>query len=237
MLRCKSLALSAAAIMVLFAGGAQAIPFQITSQLTGDPRPENPDGIVVNITIDADTESSLASWHIDLDSAALHPEMKLHEFYFNVLGTAGDYVFSNFSPAAWTTQLNDVVKGGGGGGATFLFEVIDPPGGAKTDVTNNVLLSFDMTKLTGFFNPADFTSAPNTSTSAGFNSQMGAHLQSLNKVGSLVTSDSGFATGNYNYDPDPIVVLTVPEPGLLLLLSSGLLGMTIIRRRSPPRKM
>lgn len=234
MLSCKSLVygMCMAAGLAVFAGGAHAIPFQITSQLTGDPRLENPDGIVVNITIDADTTSNQAIWTVDLDSPVAHPDMKLHELYFNMLGSAGDYVFSNFSPASWSVQLNDNVKGAGSGGSTFLFEALDPQGGPKVNITNSVLLTFTMTKVVGNFNPLDFINAPKTTTSAGFNSQVGAHLQNLttSKIGKLTTADSGFATGDFSYDP-PVPPLAVPEPNIALLIGGGLLGMALIRRR------
>src|SRR3569832_1163822 len=94
--------------LMLFTGAAQAIPFQITSQLTGDPRPENPDYLVVDVTVTGDTTSNLVSRLVDLNSP-VHPDMKLHEFYFNVSGNAIDYSFSNFSPLA------GAARGGGGG--------------------------------------------------------------------------------------------------------------------------
>src|SRR3569832_452751 len=113
--------------LMLFTGAVQAIPIQITSQLTGDPRPENSDYLVVDVTVTGDTTSYLVSWRVDLNSP-VHPDMKLHEFYFNVSGNAMDYSFSNFSPLSWTAQVNDVVKGAGAGGTTFTFELVDPPG-------------------------------------------------------------------------------------------------------------
>src|SRR3569832_3030298 len=96
---------------------AQAIPFQITSLLTGDPRPEIPDYLVVDVTVTGDTTSNLVSWLVDLISP-VHPDLKLHEFFINVCGIAMDYSFSNFSPLSWTAQVNDVVKGAGAGGTT-----------------------------------------------------------------------------------------------------------------------
>ncbi len=230
MLSCKSLAYCIVAGLTLFTGSAHAIPFQITSQLTGDPRLENPDGIVVNITIDSDTTSNQATWTVDLNSPVAHPNMKLHELYFNMLGSAGDYVFSNFSPASWSVHLNDNVKGAGSGGSTFLFETTSSK--PTTNITNSVLLTFKMTKVAGHFNPFDFINSPKTTTSAGFNSQIGAHLQNLttSKIGRLTTADSGFATGNFLYDP-PVPPLAVPEPNIALLIGSGLMGMAFIRRR------
>src|SRR3569833_4221070 len=125
--------------LMLFSGAAQAILFQSTSQLTGDPRPENPDYLVVDVTGTGDTTSNLVSWLVDLNSP-VHPDMKLHEFYFYVSGNAMDYSFSNFSPLSWTAQVYDVVNVAGAGGTTFTFEHNKPPGQPKVYVTNSVSL-------------------------------------------------------------------------------------------------
>src|SRR3569832_2475316 len=90
--------------LMLFTGAAQAIPFQITSQLTGDPRPENPDYLKNNDTDTNDTTTKQKTKHNEKNSP-VHPDMKLHEFYFNVSGNAMDYSFSNFSPLSWTAQV------------------------------------------------------------------------------------------------------------------------------------
>src|SRR3569623_2675587 len=149
--------------LMLFTGAVQAIPFQITSQLTGDRRPEYPDYLVVDVTVTGDTTSNLVSWLVDLNSP-VHPDMKLHEFYFNVSGNAMDYSFSNFSPLSWTAQVNDVVKGAGAGGTTFTFELVAPPGQPKVNVTNSESLSIDMTKHAGNFKLDDYLTSPSTTT-------------------------------------------------------------------------
>lgn len=217
--------------LLLSASGAHALPFQITAQLTGDPRAANPDGIVVDITINGDTESNVANWLVDL-AAPAHPGMKLHELYFNMAGGVGDYSFGSFSPTAWTAQPNDKVKGAGAGGAIFLFEVVDPPGMPSGGVTDASSLGFDMIKSTGNFAVADFLGAPMTTTSAGFTSQIGAHLQNLSLIGTpLPTSDSGFATGNFRATSVPPPTQSVPEPAPVFLLTAGLLGLALARRR------
>lgn len=215
---------------LLCTSAAHAIPFEITSQLTGDSRKENPDDIGVQVTINGDTDSNVARWFIDLNSSQ-HPDMKLHEFYFSMSGNATDYSFSNFTPVSWTIQANDVVKGAGAGGATFTFELIDPPPGhPKVTVANSISISFEMTKSSNFA-PIDFINALTTNTAAGAG-QIGAHLQGLNIIGTI--GASGFAIGSYEQQSviTPNSVHSVPEPGVLMLMGSGLVGVASMRRRS-----
>src|SRR5690606_9610591 len=110
------LSLTATALL-LGAPLAQAVPFTIGAQLTGDPRLNNPDNLIVDVTITGDTTTNQAFWRVDLNSTA-HPNIKLGAFFFNLAGSAGDYTFSNFSPSAWSisTPANNAQ---GSGGADF----------------------------------------------------------------------------------------------------------------------
>ena len=59
---------------------ASAAPFVITSELVGDGRAGNPDGLNIDVTITGDTTSEFTNWVIDLDMAVSHPDAALHEF-------------------------------------------------------------------------------------------------------------------------------------------------------------
>jgi hypothetical protein len=212
-----------------------AAPINITGQLTGDIRDDNPDGLIVDVTITGDTNSDLTYWTVDINSP-LHPDIKLDEFYFNLaltdisssgIAVGEEIVFLDFDPIGWAIQTPANVQGAGG--TTFLFETLDPPGPPNAnDVTNTQNLAFTAKLLTGNWSIDNFLTADVAVSNDAGQGQLGAHLQSLtlNNPGDPATSDSGFAFGGYNGE--------VPEPGTIALIGTGLLGMGLIRRR---RKM
>jgi hypothetical protein len=211
------------AVVMGLASFAGATPFTINSTLTGDPRGDNPDNIVLNVTIAGDTTSNLSAWTIDLNSPA-HPNAALHEFYFNLVGLFTNYSFSSFNPNTWSVSGGNNAQGSGG--ADFIFEV----DGNTHNVTNAVNLTFNATKLTGNFLVSDFLNAAlscsnNEALGCG---QVGAHVGSLSA--GPEQSDSGFALGNYSTNPLPPA--PIPEPGSLLLTGAGAawLARTVRRR-------
>lgn len=232
-----SIATLAAAVSM---AAAYADPISISAQLTGDPRPGNPDNLVVDVTITGDTTSNSVNFKIDINSL-LHPNVKLDEFYFNVVGLAGDYSFSGFSPAGWA--ISSPASPAGGGGISFLFEALDPAGPPNADdVTNTVDLLFTMTKSTGNFSANDFlnagTSCSNDATLGC--GQLGAHLQSLVAGGG--ESDSGFALGNYTSSTSTTSTTggttgNIPEPSSsgLVFMGLGLVGASFWMRRRQRR--
>lgn len=206
-----------------FATASYAVPFTITSQLTGDPRFFNPDDIVIDVSIAGDTTSNTVLWTVDLNSP-LHPNARLGTFAFNVLGGYQNYSFGGFSPAGWSITSGNNVPGSGG--ADFLFETNDPSG-SSNNVTNATSLTFSMTSLLGNFTTSHFLNAPVDCSSEAILGcgQLGAHVQSLSAQ--WWQSDSGFAMGNYQGTP----TTSVPEPGTLTLFGLGLLGVGFMRRR------
>lgn len=218
---------AAALALMLMAQSAQAVPFIITAQLTGDIRLDNPDNLVVDVTIAGDTASNQAFWTIDINSP-LHPGIKLDEFYFNMAGLASDYAFSNFSPVDWAIVTPATVQGAGG--ASFMFEALDPAGPPNAaDVTNTQNLTFTMTYLSGLLTEDAFLDAPTAISNDAGSGQLGAHLQSLTIAGncgdSTDCSTSGFAFGDYQGDGGGGGGGSIPEPGILLLVGAGLMGL------------
>jgi hypothetical protein len=230
--RVLTIAAAATVLGLATAPRAEAVPFTINSQLTGDFRSGNPDGLVVNVTITGDTASNQVNWLVDLDMASVHPSARLGVFAFNIATPWYQYVtFSNFTPSSWTMTSGNNVPGSGG--ADFRFETNDPPGSGN-NVTNSQSLSFTATLNSLFggtqtWDTSNFLNAA-LSTGGGIPSpgaQMGAHIQSLSRTGCSGCSDSGFASGNYSTPPSS----SVPEPTTLLLMGLGLAAAGIRARK------
>jgi len=222
MRRIRSVAIVASlGLLLITAGMASAFP--ITGQLTGDPRPGNPDNLIVDVDITA--VGDLATITVDLNSP-LHPSIKLGGFFFNVSILNTDVSLDGVTaPLGW--ELVSGANAQGSGNADFDFRVSDAPGQPNNDVTNSVDLVFTIKKASGAWVDNDFLNAESScSNDAALGcGQMGAHLQSLSTVGCTGCSDSGFALGDYEATQQQ-----VPEPATLLLLGSGVLGALTLRR-------
>lgn len=206
---------------------AEAVPFTITSVLTGDIRPQNPDNLIVNVTVTGDTTSNETSWVLDIDSP-LHPNATLGGFFFNLAVDPTLLSFFDFTPSAWSISYT-THNAPGSGGARFQFAANDPPGSGN-NATNSVNLTFTSRLSSGTWNEAMFLNAA-LSDGAGTADpgvQLGAHLRSLSTAGcATCTTDSGFAGGNYSGTP----TTSVPEPGSLMLIGLGVAAFAATRRR------
>jgi hypothetical protein len=222
---------------LLLSGVAYAVPFEITAQLVGDPRPGNPDDIVIDVTITGDTDNNFVDWVVDLNSDPPHTNAFIGEFYFNVTGDPSDFSFSLIDPDDWT--ISTPASTVGGGNIVFLFEADDDQNNHEVD--NDTNLTFRMTTSAGNFSPSDFLDAgTDCSNDATLGcGQLGAHVQGL--TAGAGQSDSGFVLGSYQQTPteddgtgdltdvpdgtDDLTDTPVSNPATLLLVGAGLVGL------------
>jgi hypothetical protein len=226
--------------------------FVIESTLTGDPRPENPDGIVVNVTIEVGTESgqtddSTAKWTIDIESDPPHSNIRMDSFYFNLAAPYSDFDFFDYDPTDWIVdQVGSASSGSGtnsiqGGGSQFVFESSDTSlsnsPNSEPNVDNDTNLTFFMTYLDGAIGSELFFDALPGEIEDTFTGQLGAHLLSLS-TDTCSDCASGFALGSYGVGGGPSgpsgdpIVPQVPEPQTLWLIGLGLAAFTRIGWRS-----
>ncbi|MBI4775079.1 MAG: hypothetical protein HY788_13035 [Deltaproteobacteria bacterium] len=230
--RRMSVAVAAIAAIAAFLICGPVNAYTISAVLTGDPRSENPDNILVNVTIEVDEVNSpnVASWTVEFDMAGVHPNAKASEFYFNLENSgnkfdSGNLTFSGFDPSTWAVVSPASTVGGGTFTPNFLFEAQDTGTGQnKNPIQDGIPLMFDMTLTAGNFLISDFLNAPFSVSSDMVlgSGQLGMHVQSLNMAAGNATTDSGFVLGNYH---------VVPLPAAVWLLGSGLLGVIGFGRR------
>jgi hypothetical protein len=220
---------------LLLCGAAFAAPFTLTATLTGDPRPDSPDDLIIKVTVTGDDAASpTVQWKVEINSPA-HPDAKLDEFYANLLLPTGYSVdFLGFTPSDWQVESPATVLGGGS--IDFSFEAFNAfPAGPGDDVTSSQPLTFSMILFEGpgdpasGFDPTILTGAPCSPSSDQRLScgQLGAHLQSLT-IQEEGQSDSGFLLGNWDERVPPT---GVPEPGSIALFGAALLGFAGFRKR------
>jgi hypothetical protein len=216
---------------------AWAVPTPITTistQLTGDPRPDSPDGIYIDVEgkqLAGDPGAFIFSVDFNALTFDTHPTANLHEFYWNLAPADASYWEVTVLSDGWLNKSPSDVIGGGAGGNQFLFENTDP---ARPDAVMPLEFLIETADNSEIFAEHFIDAAQWSGADGELLGQLGAHVRMLGPDG----SDSGFAIGDWC--PDGSCGgggggggggNAVPEPGSLALLSLGLIGLLVSRRR------
>ena len=199
--------------------------FSVGTTIYGDPRDSNPAGL--EATISGDVFGDTTQITVDLSPMALiHPDVLLQAFYFNLVEPASDYTVTVDDPASWVVTEDASPSGAGAGSSsTFMFEASGDLA-SRPDVDNPLI--FTIMKLTDFL-PSDFNDAEtfNSNDIVLGGGSVGGKFQSLSLTNCAGCDDSGYALGDWAAsDPVP-----ASSPGTIALLSFGIVGLIVARRR------
>ena len=212
-----------------YADRSMASPdFTVGTTIYGDPRETNPNGIQTSVYGEVFFDTVQVT--VDLaPMAAPHPDVLLQAFYFNLAKPASDYTVIVNDPASWMVT-NDASPSGAGAGAssTFMFEATGEKSD-RPDVDNPLIFTIvkNAEFLASDFNDAETFNSNDVILGGG---SVGGKFQSLNITGCAGCDDSGFALGDWAATT-PTTPTAANAPGTIALLSLGLVGLIVARRR------
>lgn len=193
---------------------ATVITYNLDAEFSGATDPAGPDPWVT-ATFDDSVGPDVV--RLTLSTVGLTGDEFLSGFYFNfgAPGTlSGSTIVTSDATINGISFASDNFKADGDGYFDLLIDFAPPPGSFSNKFTagETVVIDFAGTGITA--ESFDYLSLGAGNSPDGL--PVAAHIQGIGPTG----ADSGWITGG-----------SVPEPGTIALLSVGLLGMGLIRRR------
>jgi hypothetical protein len=212
----------------LFAASAQAgaVTFSLGTEFSGATAPEGP-APWLTATFD-DSYGGPNTVRLTMTAGGLTDNEFVGKWYFNLdpaLTPAG----LSFAPVSSGATVNGINTGvnafqaDGDGSFDIEFDFAPPPGNFASKFTAGESVIYDITYTSALLASSfDFGSAPGGGNGTY---RSAAHVQGIGPQ----NNDSGWIGGGFDNPPPP--PQDVPEPFTLLLLGSGLGGLSMIRRR------
>jgi hypothetical protein len=238
----RKLALTAA----LLPGLAFATPIDtVSAVISGDIRDPNI-ATAIDVRVDGVQrvgDNSIFDFNVDFSAAMRldQPDAKMQQFYFNLAPSSDVQWGISGLTTGWTAEFEPSPVPGAGGGSSITFTYgLDAPGGGVTGVDlplEFALQYFDTDGITALEIQAENFLDAATSVGDAGSGQLGV------KVGGLIGLDdatglSGFGFGNYQAACVGDACggggggNAIPEPSMIGLLSMGLIGLLVSRRRA-----